>query len=155
MSESQVLASIGFLIDFEYGFDWKNALKIAGWPEHEESWKEFVASFNTDLPDKTRSATTDRQNPTMGTCNPDGKNEVQIKNQAAWEARINIKERTVGHHQNLVVEHVSDAILGHAIFYSHRHSANMYCARRPPRFGVFLLALDLGRLAPHRTQPPF
>ena len=99
ISESLVLAFIGFLIDFDYGFDWKNALKIAGWPEHEESWKQFVASFNANLTSRTRSATTDRENPTMGTCNPEGKDETRTQNQAAWEARMKIKERTVGHIQ--------------------------------------------------------
>ncbi|KAI0729233.1 hypothetical protein C8Q72DRAFT_993433 [Fomitopsis betulina] len=76
-------AFIGFLIDFDYGFYWKTALKIAGWPEDEESWKEFVADFNAKLLFKYRTAATDRQ---IRADSPE--------DQAKWEAQMKIKERT-------------------------------------------------------------
>ena len=99
MSDSMLLAFIGFLIDFDYAFDWKTALKIAGWPEDEKSWKKFVAEFNATLKFKTRSATTDSKKPTMDPCNADVSDETQTQDQAAWEARMKIKERTVSHAQ--------------------------------------------------------
>lgn len=104
-SESVVLAFIGFLIDFDYGFDWKTALKIAGWPEDEESWKEFVADFNAKLPYKARDAATDRQNPVMGTRHPEGAD--QTEDHAKWEARMKIKERTVSHLESITIECIS------------------------------------------------
>lgn len=99
--ESNMLAFIGFLIDFDYGFDWKTALQIAGWPYDEESWKEFVADFNAKLPFKTRAAATDRQNPVMGTRKPEGADLTQ--DQAKWEARMKIKERTVSRGESVTM----------------------------------------------------
>ncbi|KAH9930100.1 uncharacterized protein B0H18DRAFT_1209596 [Fomitopsis serialis] len=85
---------VGFLLDLDYGFDWKSALKHAGLPVSEASWKEFVDVYNKNLPHLERPAPPEIDTPILGPGKEDNLGQDNKETREKWEARMRMKERT-------------------------------------------------------------
>lgn len=71
-------------------------------------WKDFVADFNAKLPFKARGADINKQNPVMGTRNLANADQDSTQEQAKWEARMKIKERTVSCIRMVTLKRIND-----------------------------------------------
>lgn len=95
LSDDLMSFFVGFLLDFDYGFNWKELLKRAGWEVTEESWKRYVEDYNRNLPKYARSAPPEERIPPMGATNQDGMTEEAKAVLENWMIRMKLKERTV------------------------------------------------------------
>ncbi|KAI0729236.1 hypothetical protein C8Q72DRAFT_944115 [Fomitopsis betulina] len=85
----------GFLLDLDYGFNWKEVLARAGWEVSEASWKRYVEEYDRSLPARMRPAPPETEIPLMGTKNKDeSKIDAVVQLQKAWLKRMKMKERT-------------------------------------------------------------
>ncbi|KAH9930097.1 uncharacterized protein B0H18DRAFT_1147619 [Fomitopsis serialis] len=85
---------VGFLLDLDYGFDWKAALEHAGRPVDEASWKEFVEAYNKSLPHLERLALPELEIPILGPGKEADSEQDNKTRREKWEARMRMKERT-------------------------------------------------------------
>ena len=103
ISEGNVMLSddimsffMGFLLDFDYGFDWKEVLKRAGWVVNEANWKQYVEEYDRSLPQRNRPAPPEREIPLIGPTTKDRSTSEHIDAlRMEWLARMKMKERTV------------------------------------------------------------
>ncbi|EPS93540.1 hypothetical protein FOMPIDRAFT_93727 [Fomitopsis schrenkii] len=100
ISENNIMLSddlmsffIGFLLDFDYGFNWKDLLRRAGWEVSEAAWERYVEEYNRNLPYQARPAPPEVKIPPMGPTKDDMSDEAKAE-QEEWRARMKIKERT-------------------------------------------------------------
>ncbi|EPS97657.1 hypothetical protein FOMPIDRAFT_1149766 [Fomitopsis schrenkii] len=84
---------VGFLLDLDYGFNWKELLRKAGWEVSETSWEQYVEEYNRNLPQARRPAPPGMEIPPMGPVDDDGGDEAKA-DQEEWKARMKFKERT-------------------------------------------------------------
>ncbi|KAH9930115.1 uncharacterized protein B0H18DRAFT_1209607 [Fomitopsis serialis] len=84
---------VGFLLDFDYGFDWKAALMHAGFPVNEANWKMFVEKYNESLTHPVRPGPPEKIIPFLGPHTTDGSPHTKAAREQ-WEARMKMKERT-------------------------------------------------------------
>ncbi|KAH9930096.1 uncharacterized protein B0H18DRAFT_930880, partial [Fomitopsis serialis] len=78
--DTRISSFAGFLLDFDYGFDWKTALKQVGWPADEASWRMFVEKYNESLPCIRRHAPPKQTIPVLGSHSADtSKLETKMK----------------------------------------------------------------------------
>ena len=96
LSDDMMSFFVGFLLDFDYGFNWQEVLKKAGWEVSEASWKRYVEEFDSRLPHKKRPAPPEREIPLMGPTNEGGLPKERMDAlREEWLARMKMKERTV------------------------------------------------------------
>ena len=89
---------VGFLLDFDYGFNWREVLQKAGWEVSEESWKRYVEEYDSRLPHRMRPAPPEQEIPMMAPMNEDNLKSPTERMDAVreeWLARMKVKERTV------------------------------------------------------------
>ena len=87
---------VGFLLDFDYGFNWREVLQKAGWEVSEESWKRYVEEYDRSLPQRKRPASSEQEIPLMAPTHEDqsaGEHMDQMREE--WRSRMKMKERTV------------------------------------------------------------
>ena len=94
LSDDLMAFFIGFLLDLDYGFNWKDMLRKAGWEVSEASWERYVKEYDRSLPSRTRPAPPEVEVPLMGPATGGLSNEAKDA-QEAWKARMKFKERTV------------------------------------------------------------
>ncbi|TFY58394.1 hypothetical protein EVJ58_g6444 [Rhodofomes roseus] len=86
---------VGFLLDLDYAFDWKTALKHAGYERTDEAtWKRFVEEYNKSLPHPARPAPPEKEIPLLFCKKEDGKDLGNEAEREAWKTRMRMKERT-------------------------------------------------------------
>ena len=103
ISEGNVMLSddimsffMGFLLDFDYGFDWKEVLKRAGRVVNEANWKQYVEEYNRSLPQRDRPAPPELEIPFIGPTTEDRSTSEHLDAlRMEWLARMKMKERTV------------------------------------------------------------
>lgn len=83
----------GFLLDFDYAFNWKEALEEAGWPSNEAAWTEYVREYNSKLPTRKRPALPGVVVPLL--VPKPGNNTYNPSTATTWKERMRMKERTV------------------------------------------------------------
>ncbi|KAH9930116.1 uncharacterized protein B0H18DRAFT_1209608 [Fomitopsis serialis] len=91
--DTSIASFTGFLLDFDYGFDWKAALKHAGLPVTKASWKTFVEKYNESLPYRHRPAPPEQQ-PVLDPHDADVTNPEAKAAREKWEVRMKMRERT-------------------------------------------------------------
>ncbi|KAH9838663.1 uncharacterized protein C8Q71DRAFT_856596 [Rhodofomes roseus] len=86
---------VGFLLDLDYAFDWKTALKHAGYEQIDENaWKQAVKEYNKNLPHRTRPAPPEKEIPLLLCKKEDGKDLGNEAEREAWKMRMRMKEQT-------------------------------------------------------------
>ena len=87
---------VGFLLDFDYGFNWREVLQKAGWEVSEESWKRYVEEYDRSLPQVLRPAPPECEIPLKGPVDQEaGGDGSTLPPFQEWLARMKMKERTV------------------------------------------------------------
>ena len=76
----------GFLLDFNYGLDWRVNLRKAGWEVSEVGWQRYVEEYNRGLPHRRRAAPPDRDIPPMGPT----KDLVSFLDSMVWSPDLNL-----------------------------------------------------------------
>ena len=98
LSDDMMSFFVGFLLDFDYGFNWQEVLKKAGWEVSEASWKRYVEEYDSRLPHRMRPAPPEQEIPMMTPTNEDNLKSPTERIDALreeWLARMKVKERTV------------------------------------------------------------
>ena len=95
LSDDMMAFFIGFLLDFDYGFNWKEVLQKAGWEVSEESWKRYVEAYDRNLPRRERPAPPEWEIPLMGAMDQERGEDGALPSLQEWLARMKMKERTV------------------------------------------------------------
>ncbi|KAI0733662.1 hypothetical protein C8Q72DRAFT_933312 [Fomitopsis betulina] len=93
LSDDPMSPFVGFLLDFDYSFNWMEMLKRAGWAVTEESWKRYVEEYDRNLPKRPRPPPRDGI-PPVGAANLDGMTDEAKADLAHYLARMKLKERT-------------------------------------------------------------
>ncbi|EPS93538.1 hypothetical protein FOMPIDRAFT_1055899 [Fomitopsis schrenkii] len=78
LSDDTTTCFVGCLLDLDYGFNWREFLKRAGWEVSEVSWKRYVEEYDCSLPERMRPVPPERDIPLMGLANEDGLNDDAI-----------------------------------------------------------------------------
>ena len=95
-SDDVMTAFVGFILDFDFSFDWHDFLKRAGWEVSEASWKRYVEEYNRSLPERQRPAPPETEIPLMAADDKDDSNDdATARLRKAWLERMKMKERTV------------------------------------------------------------
>ncbi|KAI0730061.1 hypothetical protein C8Q72DRAFT_776846 [Fomitopsis betulina] len=95
LSDDMMSFFFGFLLDLDYGFNWKEVLERAGWEVSEASWKRYVEEYDRSLPKRTRPAPPEMDIPLMAADDKDGSNDdPTARLRKAWLERMKMKERT-------------------------------------------------------------
>ena len=94
LSDDLMTFFVGFLLDFDYGFNWKEVLRKAGWDVREADWERYVEEYNRSLPRQDRPAPPEVEIPLTGPIKDDLTEEAKTALEK-WEARMKLKERTV------------------------------------------------------------
>ncbi|KAH9930130.1 uncharacterized protein B0H18DRAFT_1117183 [Fomitopsis serialis] len=84
---------VGFLLDLDYAFDWKAALRHAGWPVNEARWKEFVNAYNENPPDPHRPVPPETHTPVFGPGAKDNIGQDNEFDQAKLQVKMKLRER--------------------------------------------------------------
>ena len=96
LSDDMMSFFFGFLLDLDYGFNWKEVLQRAGWEVSEASWKRYVEEYNRSLPERQRPAPPETEIPLMAADDKDDSNDdATARLRKAWLERMKMKERTV------------------------------------------------------------
>ncbi|KAH9930133.1 uncharacterized protein B0H18DRAFT_995345 [Fomitopsis serialis] len=93
LCDTWIIFFAGFLLDFDYSFDWKAALRHAGMPVNEANWKMFVKQYNESLAQPGRPGPPEQKIPVLGPHNTNASPHAQAAREQ-WEARMKMKERT-------------------------------------------------------------
>ena len=95
LSDDMMAFFIGFLLDFDYGFNWKEVLQKAGWEVSEASWKRYVEEYDRSLPRRNRPAPPECEIPLTGPMNEETGDRNSRVSREEWLTRMKMKERTV------------------------------------------------------------
>ena len=125
LSDDLLSFFVGFLLDFDYGFNWMALLKQAGWEVTEGNWKRYVEEYDRNLPKRGRpaSAPPETEIPPMGAANEDDITEEAKAERENWKIRMKLKERTV----RIVMSHFKantdyyHVAIGHLLLHGYRH----------------------------------
>ena len=82
----------GFLLDFDYAFNWKEALELAGWQVDEENWAQFVEEYDKLASDIERPVMPGLEIPLLV---PGAHKSSDTSKEESWQERMKMKERTV------------------------------------------------------------
>ena len=111
MSDDIGVFFVGFFLDFDYCFSWKDVLKRAGWEVSEANWKRYVEEYDRSLPKRKRPAPPELEIPLMCVSNKDDSNDdATVQLRKAWLERMKMKERTVSSLLSLVLSFAIDGL---------------------------------------------
>ena len=95
LSDDMMSSFVGFLLDFDHGFNWMEVLKRADWEVTEESWKRYVEEYDRNLPKRKHHSAPQKETPAMCAANQDDITEEAKAGPEGWGIRKKLEERTV------------------------------------------------------------
>lgn len=87
---------MGFLLDLDYAFSWKEALHLAGFPiTDEDAWVKYVEEHDKKVARYTRFGPKSRRAKIATLLGKDMDQPGSTTAHASWKERMHMKERTV------------------------------------------------------------
>ena len=87
---------VGFLLDFDFGFNWREVLQKAGWEVSEESWKRYVEEYDRSLSRRKRIFPLDWEDAQIHPTNHEKvHDESPLPTREELLVRMKMRERTV------------------------------------------------------------